>query len=154
MPVPVLVLLTSKFRYTNRTAPLKRPFLLAGEFASPAGRVLVVLVLVLACFFRPGTLLSNQMTSNYSFWQKCWKKIRMLEYMHCYFRFYHVSLTFLESLSLTFLSYFSRPVFPDYKSTKKNVQKRTCKVIETCKISGKINQKPLWLDKRARVCYP
>ena len=55
MPVPVL--LTRKFRYTNRTAPLKRPFLLAGEFASPAGRVLVVLVLVLACFFRPGTLL-------------------------------------------------------------------------------------------------
>ena len=55
MPVPVL--LTRKFRYTNRAAPLQRPFLLAGEVASPAGRVLVVLVLVLACFFRPGTLL-------------------------------------------------------------------------------------------------
>ena len=41
MPVPVLV--TLKFRYTNRTAPMKRPFLLAGELASPVGRVLVVL---------------------------------------------------------------------------------------------------------------
>ena len=55
MPVPVLV--TLKIRYTNRKAPAQRPFLLAGELASPAGRVLVVLVLVLACFFRPGTLL-------------------------------------------------------------------------------------------------
>ena len=55
MPVPVLV--TLKIRYTNRKAPAQQPFLLAGELASPAGRVLVVLVLVLACFFRPGTLL-------------------------------------------------------------------------------------------------
>ena len=41
MPVPVLV--TLKIRYTNRKAPAQRPFLLAGELASPAGRVLVVL---------------------------------------------------------------------------------------------------------------
>ena len=41
MPVPVL--LTRKIRYTNKAAPVQRPFLLAGELASPAGRVLVVL---------------------------------------------------------------------------------------------------------------
>ena len=40
MPVPVLV--TLKIRYTNRKAPAQRPFLLAGELASPAGRVLRV----------------------------------------------------------------------------------------------------------------
>ena len=39
--MPVLV--TLKIRYTNRKAPAQRPFLLAGELASPAGRVLVVL---------------------------------------------------------------------------------------------------------------
>ena len=32
MPVP----LTRKIRYTNKTAPVQRPFLLAGELASPA----------------------------------------------------------------------------------------------------------------------
>ena len=41
--MPVLVLVTLKIRYTNRKAPAQRPFLLAGELASPAGRVLVVL---------------------------------------------------------------------------------------------------------------
>ena len=48
MPVPVLV--TLKIRYTNRKAPAQRPFLLAGELASPAGRVLVVLGWVLGQF--------------------------------------------------------------------------------------------------------
>ena len=48
MPVPVLV--TLKIRYTNRKAPAQRPFLLAGELASPAGRVLVVLGLLLGRF--------------------------------------------------------------------------------------------------------
>ena len=41
MPVPVLV--TLKIRYTKRKAQAQRPFLLAGELASPAGQVLVVL---------------------------------------------------------------------------------------------------------------
>ena len=41
MPVPVL--LTCKNRYTNKAAPVQRPFLLAGELASPADLVLIVL---------------------------------------------------------------------------------------------------------------
>ena len=48
MPVPVLV--TLKIRYTNRKAPAQRPFLLAGELASPSGRVLVVLGWLLGRF--------------------------------------------------------------------------------------------------------
>ena len=48
MPVPVLV--TLKFRYTNRKAPAQQPFLLAGELASPVGRVLVVLGWLLGRF--------------------------------------------------------------------------------------------------------
>ena len=51
MPVPVL--LTHKIRYTNKTAPVQRPFLLAGEIGSPAGRVLRVSST--GMFFRPGT---------------------------------------------------------------------------------------------------
>ena len=39
-----IYVVTLKIRYTNnRKAPAQRPFLLAGELASPAGRVLVVL---------------------------------------------------------------------------------------------------------------
>ena len=36
---------------------------------------------------------------------------------------YHVSLTFLVLLFWTFLSYFSRPAFPDYKSSTKMPKK-------------------------------
>ena len=53
MPVPVL--LTRKIRYTNKAAPVQRPFLLAGELASPAGRVLRVSSTGTGMFFRPGT---------------------------------------------------------------------------------------------------
>ena len=53
MPVPVL--LTRKIRYTNKKAPVQRPFLLAGELASPAGRVLRVSSTGTGMFFRPGT---------------------------------------------------------------------------------------------------
>ena len=52
MPVPVLV--TLKIRYTNRKAPAQRPFLLAGELASPAGRVLVVRAFDLRARFETG----------------------------------------------------------------------------------------------------
>ena len=53
MPVPVL--LTRKIRYTNKKAPVQRPFLLAGELAPPAGRVLRVSSTGTGMFFRPGT---------------------------------------------------------------------------------------------------
>ena len=53
MPVPVL--LTRQIRYTNKKAPVQRPFLLAGEIASPAGRVLRVSSTGTGMFFRPGT---------------------------------------------------------------------------------------------------
>ena len=53
MPVPVL--LTRKIRYTNKAAPVQRPFLLAGELGSPAGRVLRVSSTGTGMFFRPGT---------------------------------------------------------------------------------------------------
>ena len=53
MPVPVL--LTHKIRYTNKKAPVQRPFLLAGEIASPASRVLRVSSTGTGMFFRPGT---------------------------------------------------------------------------------------------------
>ena len=56
MPVPVL--LTRKIRYTNKAAPVQRPFLLAGELASPAGRVLRVSSTGTGMFFRPGTNLA------------------------------------------------------------------------------------------------
>ena len=57
MPVPVL--LTRKIRYTNKKAPVQRPFLLAGELAPPAGRVLRVSSTGTGMFFRPGTNLLN-----------------------------------------------------------------------------------------------
>ena len=65
--VPVPVLLTRKIRYTNKAAPVQRPFLLAGELASPAGRVLRVSSTGTGMFFRPGTNLLS-----YSFF---WKNI-------------------------------------------------------------------------------
>ena len=58
MPVPVLV--TLKIRYTNRKAQTQRPFLLAGELASPAGRVLRVSSTGTGMFFRPGTNLKSE----------------------------------------------------------------------------------------------
>ena len=58
MPVPVL--LTRKIRYTNKKAPVQRPFLLAGEIASPAGRVLRVSSTGTGMFFRPGTNLKQR----------------------------------------------------------------------------------------------
>ena len=56
MPVPVQ--LTRKIRYTNKKAPVQRPFLLAGELAPPAGRVLRVSSTGTGMFFRPGTNLN------------------------------------------------------------------------------------------------
>ena len=72
MPVPVL--LTRKIRYTNKAAPVQRPFLLAGELASPAGRVLRVSSTGTGMFFRPGTNLVSNFDIHFSL-IILWKKI-------------------------------------------------------------------------------
>ena len=50
----------TKLRYTNRPDQVQRPFLLAGEIASPAGRVLRVSSTGTGMFFRPGTNLVSK----------------------------------------------------------------------------------------------
>ena len=45
----------TKTHYSKRAAPVQRPFLLAGDLASPAGRVLRVSSTGTGMFFRPGT---------------------------------------------------------------------------------------------------
>ena len=45
VPVIVNLVLTLNFVYTNRTAPVQRPFLLAGELASPAAEFRVTRVI-------------------------------------------------------------------------------------------------------------
>ena len=49
-----------------------------------------------------------------------WIKTGFFKLLHL---LYHVSLTFLVLLFWTFLSYFSRPAFPDYKSSTKMPKK-------------------------------